>query len=74
MLMQTGTVHVFSLMLTYIGNGDIYTWKAWVLGFLLFAVGIVGAMARHGYYYLGWNAGLKARSIVNAAVCRKVRN
>ena len=60
------------LLIGFVESNDPLTWKGVVLAFALLLSCVFSALFIHMYLYFAWISGMRVRTIVNAAVYRKV--
>ena len=62
----------FRLLIDFVGRNDPNTWKGILLAFGMLLTNFTYTILINNFLYYGVLAGLRARSMVNAAVYRKV--
>lgn len=71
-LYQKVLFHFFSLLISYIGSGDSNLWKGVVLSVLMLLSSFLHSLFANSRIFYSFLCGARARSVVNAAVYRKV--
>ena len=62
----------FRFLITYLESENVYMWQGLVLAFTIFCNSSVASLMTNQLLHTGFMAGMRSRSIVNAAVYRKV--